>query len=72
MSKTSPKKPEGFTGIAWSVKPVADGCWAGFQLSIKDGTVVATTPIGEPNLKAIVGQNVGDELMEFMVGGRLA
>ena len=59
------------TTVAWCVRPAPEGCWVGTQLFIVDGVVVRTVMVSEPNLKGIVGQQVGDAVMDYMMGSRV-
>ena len=39
------------------------------MLTVKDGVVVTVTTVIHPNLKGIIGQQVGDAIMDHMMEG---
>ena len=72
MASPQAKKPEGFTGRAWTVKRVPEqgNVWRMHVLDLVDGRIVSDTPEGTANAKEIIGSQIEGLISAEMVGGR--
>lgn len=65
------KRPDGYTGKAWTYRKTADG-YQVLELDIRQGEVLTVTPEGEPNLKQLVPPVIEGLVADHLVGGDVA